>query len=577
LALFVQKDRFSMSLLGPFRLEGPRGISVGVTSKKGIALLAILATSPNGERSRGWLQYRLWGSRGETQASASLRRELSNLRKGFEQAGFDLIETDGGRIRLKMEAVDVDVLRHGREGWVRAERTAPDSEFLEGLDIRGEEGFETWLANMRAALSNFPAEEHTPPASPGTPDKAAANDAGPASEASDAAALVLLAPLELRIHDSEAARVARAFDNEFVSQLVRLRWLRIVSLEKTPPSGSGRIDYNDDPDACFIVERAIVGENNQQSAEIRLLRSRSREMIFAERLPFHEATGPDPTVTRLVARFVTRIEREEQSRAVRLPENNADFRNLIWRGRWHVNRLTSRDAAIARVLFERAVALSPNALEGRIEKAISLCWEKWAKRSPREEFREIADLARRIMLLDPDDCRGYWIAAIAESWLGNLPASLVLLKRAVEIAPSFEPAHAQLGTMLNLLDRPEEALEAVNLALTLSPNDTHLFFRYSEMAMAWLRLRHYDRAIDWSDRALILRPGYWYAQTIKIHALVQGGDWEAAHRMGEEFCRSHPNFNQDYLEWVPFFDRTWVQWLSASVHIATDGALCPTP
>jgi len=82
-----------MSLLGPFKLEGPRGENVGISSRKGIALLAILATSPNGERMRGWLQERLWGSRGEAQASASLRRELSNLRKGFEQAGFGLIDT----------------------------------------------------------------------------------------------------------------------------------------------------------------------------------------------------------------------------------------------------------------------------------------------------------------------------------------------------------------------------------------------------------------------------------------------------------------------------------------------------
>jgi tetratricopeptide (TPR) repeat protein len=221
--------------------------------------------------------------------------------------------------------------------------------------------------------------------------------------------------------------------------------------------------------------------------------------------------------------------------------------------------------------------LFPNSPEALIEMAISLCWEKWAKRSPREEFREISDLARRVMLLDPDDCRGYWIAAIAEGWLGNVTASLSLLRHAIEIAPSFEPAHAQLGTMLNLSDQPEQALQALNLALTLSPNDTHLFFRYSEIAMSWMQQRRYDLSVEWADRALILRPGYWYAQTIKIHSLVQNGDWESAHRLGDEFRRSHPHFNKDYLEWVPFADRSWVQRLAASVHIATDGALCQVP
>jgi len=570
LELVEQKGRFSMSLMGPFRLEGPGSVSIGISSKKGIALLAILATSPNGERTRGWLQERLWGTRGEAQASASLRRELSNLRKGFEQAGVDLIETEGGRIRLKMEAVHVDVTRQGREGSLRVEGAAQDAEFLEGLDIRGEEGFETWLANLRAALSIRETESRP---LPGTINKVVADDAERVLGSSDAQALVLLAPLADRSRDGCASNVARAFDDELVSQLVRLRWFRVVSLESTAPVVTNFMDPNEDPDASYILERAIVDDGNGQSADIRVLRSRSREMIFIEHLPLQEENKRGPNVARLIARFATRIEREEQTRAIRQPENRDDFRNLIWRGRWHVNRLTPRDAAVARAAFESALALFPNSPEALIEKAIALGWEKWARRSPREEFREIADLARRIMLLDPDDCRGYWLAGIAAGWLGNQIASLGLLRRAIEIAPSFEPAHAQLGTMLNLLDQPERALESLNFALGLSPNDTHLFFRYSEMANSWLQLQRYDLCIEWADRALILRPGYWYAQTMKIHALVQANDCEGARKMGEDFRRLHPSFHQDYLEWIPFFDRTWVRRLYASLEIATDGGL----
>ena len=43
-------------------------------------------------------------------------------------------------------------------------------------------------------------------------------------------------------------------------------------------------------------------------------------------------------------------------------EAPGDFARLIWRGRWHVNRLTRGDSATARRLFDRAVALevAPN-------------------------------------------------------------------------------------------------------------------------------------------------------------------------------------------------------------------------
>ena len=117
-------------------------------------------------------------------------------------------------------------------------------------------------------------------------------------------------------------------------------------------------------------------------------------------------------------------------------------------------------------------------------------------------------------------------------------------------------------------------MQLLNFALGLSPNDTHLFFRHTEIAFSWLLLRRYDLCIDWVDRALLIRPGYWYAQTIKIHALVQLGDYDGASKIGEEFLELHPSFSQEYLEWVPFSDRSWVKQLSASVQIATGGALC---
>jgi len=388
---------------------------------------------------------------------------------------------------------------------------------------------------------------------------------------------VLIVPIVDRVYNAPTSNFARVFGRELADQLARLRWLRVVPLETTERLGPNVTDFIDDSDGCYVIERSVLGVGDSESAEIRLLRYRSRELIWTEVLVLHDEAQRDPTVARLVARIATRIEREEQIRAARLPEDDDNFRNLIWRGRWHMNRLTSRDAALARAMFDRALALAPNSPEALTEKAIALAWEKWAKRAPRQEFYELSDFARRIMLLDPDDCRGYWLAGIAEGWLGNHTASIALLRRAIDIAPSFEPAHAQLGTMLNLSDRPEEALQSLHLALKLSPNDTHLFFRYNEIAISWLQLQRYDLCIEWSDRALILRPGYWYAQAIKIHALVETQDWEGARKMGEGFHISHPNFSQDYLEWVPFSDRAWVRRLSASLRLATRGAFCQAP
>ena len=72
--------QFTLRLLGAFRLRAPNGERIEITSRKGAALIAMLAMASEGERTRGWLQEKLWGARQHTQARSSLRRELSDLR-----------------------------------------------------------------------------------------------------------------------------------------------------------------------------------------------------------------------------------------------------------------------------------------------------------------------------------------------------------------------------------------------------------------------------------------------------------------------------------------------------------------
>lgn len=101
-------------------------------------MLGLLATARGGERWRSWIQEKLWGSRELPQAQSSLRRELHEIRTIGNDVGIPLIEANRRVVRLVLDNVDVDV------------RSDPGSllrnqEFLEGINVVGEEGFEEWL------------------------------------------------------------------------------------------------------------------------------------------------------------------------------------------------------------------------------------------------------------------------------------------------------------------------------------------------------------------------------------------------------------------------------------------------
>ena len=65
---------FTLSLLGPFRLQNPGGERIEIPSRKGSALTAMLAMAEEGERTRGWLQDKLWGQRQHLEGRGSVCR-----------------------------------------------------------------------------------------------------------------------------------------------------------------------------------------------------------------------------------------------------------------------------------------------------------------------------------------------------------------------------------------------------------------------------------------------------------------------------------------------------------------------
>jgi len=129
-------------------LVAPNGQRLDVTSKKAIALLGLLASANSGERWRAWIQDKLWGSRELRQAQASLRRELHGLRKLTAGSPFPLVEATSRTVRLNLNVVDVDI--RSEDALLRS-----SGEFLEGIDIAGEESFEEWLREMRNNLADL--------------------------------------------------------------------------------------------------------------------------------------------------------------------------------------------------------------------------------------------------------------------------------------------------------------------------------------------------------------------------------------------------------------------------------------
>ena len=126
-------------VMGQFRVTGTGGEDITPGSKKAQALMAMLASSPDLQRTRSWLQDKLWSQSDHERAAASLRQTLTAIRRDLGDLA-DIVSATRQVVSLDKSKVSTD--------WIKDAAPGSGEEFLEGLDIPDPE-FTEWQRIMR--------------------------------------------------------------------------------------------------------------------------------------------------------------------------------------------------------------------------------------------------------------------------------------------------------------------------------------------------------------------------------------------------------------------------------------------
>ncbi len=149
-----------LDLLGEFVARDGENRELTIGSRKAQALLAFLALPPGKSQSREMLAGLLWSDRGDTQARASLRHALAELRKTLGDAGSSSLIAGRAAVSLDSETVSVDVAEFERligDGTPAALERAAElyrGDFLDGIGVH-DPAFEDWLRDERQRLNEW--------------------------------------------------------------------------------------------------------------------------------------------------------------------------------------------------------------------------------------------------------------------------------------------------------------------------------------------------------------------------------------------------------------------------------------
>lgn len=549
--------------MGPLRLFGPDGTRIELASKRGQALIAMLAVASGGERTRSWLQDRLWGSRQQPQAQASLRRELSNLRKVLVLGGANVLDANYNSVRLDLTRIEVDARDLDHIG-------GTGGEFLEGLDVPGEDAFEDWLRDQRQQVERLSERDG---AGQVRLPKTIVDLSEPVPGFRGRQAIAVL-PLENLTTGDDLDYLADGISEELIERLSRLKWLPVIAR-------SASFQYRDKPadlreiGQSLGVRYVLDGWIRQSESMFRLALNMADVETgltvwnHASEVPLQFTKAMiDDLILEIVGVMDMRIDSAEKTRAIRISESNLTVEDLIWRGRWHLHRFTREDSLSAKEYFSEALRLVPNSAEALVQMTFFHARSIWSERKEEADMRALRQLAQRAIVADSEDSRGYMYAGMAELWMRRTGLALTLFERAIKLNPSLSLAHAQIGSTHILAGNAQAAVGPLKMALRLGPNDEHTFYVLGELAIAYCMLGEWDQAIDHANESLLRRVAYWYAHCSKINALARKGSLTEADFALRQLQESKPDFSLTYVDWLPFVDRKWTEFIKAGLRMA---------
>jgi adenylate cyclase len=361
---------------------------------------------------------------------------------------------------------------------------------------------------------------------------------------------------------------------DIINGLARFRWFPVISRNSTFQFKNSPLDLREIGSrlgARYIVEGSVRRAGNRLRATAHLTGVEDGLGIWSERYD-RELTDlflvQDEIAQSLIATLEPELSRAEELRTrTRSLEQLGDW-ELVRRGMWHQNRLTRADAAMARQLFDQALARNPDSVEAMVQLSWWHFWDVWAQRGPMEGWVDMERLARQAMAVDPKDARGFMLAGTAQVMQGDVQEGRDLLQQAIHLNPSFSRAYANMATSYLLAGDPEQALEPIGVSLRLSPNDGHIFHNLGEKAAAHYMMGEFREAVASAEESLRHRGGYVYAHVIRIGALARWNRSNEARQAMAAFLNRRPNFTVGEIEWLPFIDRHWITYLIDGLRLA---------
>jgi tetratricopeptide (TPR) repeat protein len=305
----------------------------------------------------------------------------------------------------------------------------------------------------------------------------------------------------------------------------------------------------------YVLEGSVRGAEERLRVNAQLVDALRGVHLWAERYDraLEGIFGLQDEITmNILTALQVELTQGEKARVLLRSTDNLNAYQKYLKGRVHFLRFNRDDNAIARQLFEEAIASDPEFISAYVD----LAWTHLAdihlgaSKSPQESLGRADQLAQKAISLDEK-------SPFALSLLGSILAVKRQFEEAIaqgEKAAALSPNHsiviALLGRSLAYAGRYEEALARFEKAIRLDPIPLNWYFNY--VGHCYLYMGRYKEALEEFKKVLHRNPKDLTARVRLVAAYSLLGRKEDASIEAAELLRRNPTFSIESIAKWPY-------------------------
>jgi TolB-like protein/Tfp pilus assembly protein PilF len=328
---------------------------------------------------------------------------------------------------------------------------------------------------------------------------------------------IAVLPFDNLSGDREQEYFADGMVEEIITALSRMRWLFVIARNSSFTYKGKAVDVKQvgrELGVRYVLEGSVRKAGSRVRITGQLIDTSTGAHLWADR--FDGGLDDifdlqDQVTASVVGAIAPKLEQAEIDRIKHKPTENLDAYDCYLRGLAGVHLWTKEGNEEALRHLYRAIELDPNfaTAYGMAARCYSQRKASGWVRDRAWEVAEAERLARRAAELGKDDALALCTAGIALDFVvGDINDGSALIDRAIMLNPNLAWAWLFGGWVKVWSGDADAAIERIDRAMRLSPNDPHSFSMYTAMATAHFFAGRFIEALPFAEMALRERPNY---------------------------------------------------------------------